>query len=332
MSRTPLIVEVTRGQIIESTHQVMAVVTDVNGHVVHTYGNSLFLTLPRSCIKPLQAMLLPETGAFQKYDLTMQMLALACGSHQGTSEHLKVAQDWKTKIQVQDSQLICGGHWPYSEVAMHEMVRKQEKPGPLHNNCSGKHLGIITTCLHMQVDPKGYEKYDHPVQAKLRRILTETMKLDNSKMAYGVDGCGIPTYAVPLQNIAVGMSSLINPKESAIRKMAAETVLQAMREHPLMVSGAGDFATEIILKTKGRCIVKSGAEGVYAGVIPEQGVAFAVKAADGAARAAKFVVASLLLQNKGVTRDEALAMGEHFQPQVVNWAGEKVGTLRFKKD
>lgn len=332
MSRTPLVVEVTRGNIVESTHQVMAVVADSNGHVVHVYGNALYLTLPRSSIKPLQAMILPESGAAQRYSLTSEMLALACGSHQGTEEHLRVANEWKDKIQVQESQLVCAGHWPYSENATHAMVKKNEQPSRLHNNCSGKHLGLLTACLHTQLDPHGYDKYDHPLQSRLRRMLGEMMRLDHSKMAYGTDGCGIPTYAVPLQNIAIGMSSMINPKENAIRKMGADVLLQAIRENPNMISGSGDFTSEIIAKTKGRAIVKSGAEGVYAGLMPEQGLAFAVKAADGAARAAKFVVASLLLQYKGITRDEALSLSEHFQPQVKNWAGTVVGALRFKKE
>lgn len=332
MSRTPLVVEVTRGSVVESTHQVMAVVADSAGHVVHVFGNALYLTPPRSAVKALQALPLLESGAYQRYGLTYEMLALACGSHRGSSAHISVARAWMEKVGLQESQLLCKGHWPYDEKNLHEMVRKNEPFTPLYNNCIGKHLGILTTSSHLKESLSGYDKYEHPAQLRLRRVLGETMRLDNSKMPYGGDGCGIPTYAVPLQNIAIGMSALIDPKEAPIRKMAAEAILQAWRENPLMIAGSDDFASQIAEKTKGRAMVKSGAEGVFTGLMPEQGLAFVVKVADGAPRAAKFVVASLLLQYKGVTRDEALALPQHFQPQVTDWSGAPVGTFRFKKD
>lgn len=331
MSRNPLIVDVVRGNVIESTHQVMAVVTDANGHVVQYYGNAQYLTLPRSAIKPLQALAFVETGSFQKFDLPHSMLALACGSHQGSKEALALAKEWLVKVKLNENQLICAGHLPFSEANLHEMIKKNEVMTHLHNNCVGKHLGILTTCLHMKENLSGYEKYDHPSQARLRRILGEAMQLDQSKMPYGMDGCGIPTYAVPLQNIAIGMSALINPKMPSIRKMASETILQSIRENPYLIAGVDDFSSQVIEKTKGRSIIKSGAEGVYCGVLQDEGIAFAVKAADGAARAARFVVASLLLQYKGVTREEALSLPAHFQPQITNWAGVNVGSLQFKK-
>ncbi|MNL14942.1 L-asparaginase II [compost metagenome] len=179
--------------------------------------------------------------------------------------------------------------------------------------------------------PQGYEKYEHNAQKRLRKVLTETMKVDHSKVAHGVDGCGIPTYGVPLTNIAVGMSALINPKEAAPRKVASQRILQAVKENPFYLSGSDNFTTAVIEKTQGRSIIKVGAEGVFAGVIPEKGMAFAVKAADGTSRAAQVATAYLLLKLGGLSESEFKALSKYTEPTITNTRDEVVGQMRIAK-
>lgn len=330
-SKQPLIVEVLRGPVVESLHQVMIVVVNETGGLVNYWGNPHFLTVPRSSIKPLQALPFVESGALDKFSLSSQHLALACSSHGGEGDHISVLKSWMEKLPVQESQLACGPQWPRIEAAAHDMIRKGQKPSAICNNCSGKHLGILSTCLHLGEDIAKYEQYEHLSQKRMRKVLSEVTRIDHSKVAQAVDGCGLPTYALPLQGVAVGMSALINPKESSVRKMAAERILEALKTQPHLISGTGEFATSVIQKTQGRSLVKSGAEGIYTGLIPGKGLAFAVKAADGAARAAQVATAHTLLLLGGMTEAEFSALAEFTQPSVKNSRAENVGQIRIAK-
>lgn len=331
VSKQPLIVEVLRGPVVESIHQVMALVVNEVGSVTNYWGNPAFLTMPRSAIKMLQALPLVESGAADRFSLDDKHLALACSSHRGEKEHLSALAQWLEKAGLKESQFVCGPHWPYHEQSAQEMIRRGIQPTVLCNNCAGKHAGIISTCLHLGEDPAGYEKYEHNAQKRLRKVLSETLRIDHSKVPHGVDGCGIPTYAVPLQSLAVGMSTFINPKEAPARRAAAERILHAVRANPFYVSGSDNFTTAVIEKTQGRAIIKGGAEGVFCGVLPEKRVAFAVKAADGASRAAQITTASLLLQLGGLSEAEYRALAAHTLPTVTNWRGDVVGQIRIAK-
>jgi L-asparaginase II len=312
-------------------HQVMAVIVNENGSVAQYWGNPNFLTYPRSAIKMLQALPLVESGAADKFNLEAKHIALACASHHGEKDHLQALSQWMEKAGVKESQLACGPHLPYDDKSAHEMIRRGQAPTAICNNCAGKHLGLISTCLHFGEDPAGYEKYEHNAQKRLRKFLTEAIKVDHSKTIHGVDGCGIPTYATSLHSLAVGMSSLISQKESATRKAAAIRILDAVKSHPFYVAGSDDFVTAVIQKSQGRSIIKSGAEGVVCGVLPEKRLAFAVKASDGAERAAQVVTASILLQLGGLNEAEFRALSTYTMPEVKNWKGDVVGQMRIAK-
>lgn len=332
ISRNPLVVEVSRGPVVESSHQVMAAVADANGRIVSGWGNVQFLTVPRSAIKPLQVFPLIESGAYEKFGLTEKHLALACASHRGEKEHIEVAKDWLAKIGLKESDLVCGAHNPYNEAAYHELIKRGEKPSVLHNNCVGKHLALLTTALHFKEDVKGYEKPDHPAQVRLRKILTELMKIDHTKIPHGIDGCAVPTYPVPLQHIAMGYSIFLSSKETEIRKLAIRKIATAMKDHSVLFSGSDDFCYQIMKATNQRAFIKSGAEGVYAGFIPEKGVTFAVKCADGAARAAQLTVTALLRNYGGMSETEATDLKKFTAPMIYNHRGDLTGQLRFKKE
>lgn len=326
-----MVVEVLRGPVVESLHQVMAVVVNENGSITQYWGNPNFLTLPRSAIKILQALPLIESGAADKFNLEAKHIALACGSHRGEKDQLQALSQWMEKAGIKESQLSCGPHLPYDEKSAHEMLRRGHSATAICNNCAGKHLALISTCLHLGENPTGYEKYEHSAQKRLRKVLTEMIKVDHAKVGHGIDGCGIPTYGVALQALAVGMSSLINPKESAARKAASLRLLDAVKSHPYYVAGSDNFVTAVIEKTQGRAIIKTGAEGVVCGVLPEKRVAFAVKASDGATRAAQVVTSSLLLQLGGLSEPEFRALSAYTLPEVKNWKGEVVGQVRVAK-
>lgn len=316
-------VEVNRGQFTESLHTVYAIVVDENGQQVKSFGDTHFTTSPRSAVKFLQALPLVASGAADEYKLSDKHICLACASHNGEENHISLAEAWMEIIKASEDWFRCGAHLPTCEKAMHSWIKSGKALSPKVNNCSGKHLGIMTTALFYGEDAKSYYKYDHPRQKELRKILSEVTKFDHDKAKWGTDGCGIPTYAIPLFNMAVGMSFLLKPhKASNDLQRAAERILMAVKEHPFFLGGTEDFVTETIIKTQGRCLVKVGAEGVYCGVLPEKGLAFALKSLDGSFRAADAATAWLLQQ---------LGEEKAFSDNIIkNWRGEIVGEVRIR--
>jgi L-asparaginase II len=327
-SRVPLSVEVLRGSVVESQHHVMAVVVDINAAPVMYWGNLDYLTVPRSAIKLLQALPVVESGAADAFGFEDKHLCLVCASHRGEKNHILGVTEIMKKAGIREEQLVCGAHMPSHEATAHEMIRRGISPSPIMNNCSGKHSGIIATCLHLKENPEGYEKYAHPAQARLRKVLTEVTRFDHNKAHYGVDGCGILTYALPLQNLALGMVALINPKGGEARHKAARRILDAVRRESFYLSGSDDFTSDIIYQTQGRCIIKNGAEGVFAGVLPDKGVAFAIKAQDGASRAAQAATAFLINKLGGFTEDNLKTLKKYVEPKIKNWKGVEVGQIR----
>ncbi len=328
-SRNPMIVEVMRGQVVESSHQVVVTIVDENARSINSWGNFNLLTVPRSSIKMLQALPLIETGAADKYSLGDKELALACASHCAEKHHLDVITDWAKKIGISEQQLVCGPHMPTNEKAMHEVIRKGGAATKFMNNCSGKHLGILSVLTHLGEPVAGYEQYEHAAQKRLRKILSETMRVDHNKLPHLIDGCSIFTYAVPLQQIAVGMASLLDPKQTELRKAAAKRLIQAVVKEPTYLAGSEDFVTLVNQKTQGRIIVKVGAEGVYTGLIPAKGLAFAVKSIDGSRRAAEFVTAQVLRSYAGFSDTEQAELKNFIAPVVKNWRGEETGKIRL---
>ncbi len=329
-SRHPLVIDVVRGNAVESQHQVMAVVTDDRGLVSSFWGNVDYLTFPRSAIKPLQAVSFVESGAMEKFGLDEKMLALACASHNGEKHHLVTLNHWLEKIKMTEADLFCGPAYPYHEASHHEMIKKSQKPTALMNNCSGKHLGIISTCLALGENPKDYHRVEHSVQTRIRKTLSDLMKISIEKMPVGTDGCAIPTHATPLQNIAIGMAEFFDKKELASpRRKSLQRILQAWQYHPTYVSGTNDFASCLTEKTKGRALVKPGAEGAYCGVMPEKGYAFALKVADGSHRAAELASIAIFKQHGALTETEAQDLKNWTSPIIRNTRNDVVGLLKL---
>jgi L-asparaginase II len=324
-------IEVLRGPVVESVHQVMAVVCDDRGFVNGYFGNTEYLTYPRSSIKLLQALPLVETGAFEKFGLDEKMLAMACASHKGEKQHLLVLTQWMEKTKITESMLQCGPAWPAHESTLHEMVRKNLQPSPLLNNCSGKHLGFLTTSLALGEDPNGYLRWEHPVQVRVRKVLTEMTKINHEKSIWGIDGCGIPTMSLPLQNLAMGFSHFLGNTPSELRKRHLKQILTACQTNPQMMAGSDDFVTAVSERTRGRCVLKSGAEGVYAGIMQDKGLCFALKVHDGHRRAAEVAAAYLFRALGAMSEAEFADLKPYTKPELKNSRGERVGEIRVQK-
>ncbi|WP_282604924.1 asparaginase [Pelagibius sp. Alg239-R121] len=326
---SPILVEVTRGSMVESRHRASLAVVDSEGGVVFSSGAFERVVYGRSAVKPLQAIPLVESGAAEAFNLSDAEISIACASHDGEDRHLETVRAWLPRIGCSVSDLECGAHLPYHEASMIALLRSGGEPTAAHNNCSGKHTGFLTLAKHLDVDTKGYIKYEHPVQQRILGVLESMCGLELGDAPRGIDGCGIPVIGIPLGNIALGMARMADPSgQSEARQAACKKILGAMAAEPVMVAGSTRFCTRIMESTSGRALVKTGAEGVYCGAIPELGLGFALKVDDGATRAAE-VVTGQILRKLGILSDaQAKSFAELIEPPLFNRVGKTIGQVR----
>lgn len=326
-TNSPIKVNIKRAECIESIHSVYAVILDSEGKIVESYGDPLYKTFPRSAIKMLQALPLLESGAAEEYKLKDYHIALACASHSAEPEHITAVEEWMKLVGFNANDFACGAHYSYHEPTAHNMIRNNITPTRVHNNCSGKHSGMITVCKYYGDDPNGYQLYNHPAQVRVRKILSETMQINHDELSYGIDGCAIPTYFTPLYNIALGMTHFLNQKNSLERDFAVKRIIKSIVENPLYISGHDEMTFEINKETKGKAIIKVGAEGVYCGILPNEGKAFVVKALDGNSRASEVVTALLLKEHKGISESDLHLLKDWCYPKITNWNKDVVGEI-----
>ncbi|MBJ6126262.1 asparaginase [Microvirga splendida] len=325
----PFLVEVSRGHLVESRHRGSVSVVDAEGATVLSIGDVDRRVFPRSAIKALQAMPLVESGIAEKYGLTDEEIALACASHSGEPDHVRVAASMLAKAGQDAGCLECGTHWPMGEAANRALAASGASPSALHNNCSGKHAGFICLACGQGEAPAGYVLADHPVQRTIREALEDITGACHSIEKSGIDGCSIPTYAVRLPSLAFGFARFGTgiglPGEG---KAAAARIRKAVARHPFMVAGTGRFDTKLMECLGERVFVKVGAEGVYCASFPELGYGIALKADDGHARAAEAMMASLVLRFLDLSDEERQTVEALAQPVLKNWNGIEVGQIR----
>ncbi len=325
----PVLVEVTRGNIVESRHRGQIAVVDSAGKLVFSQGDVERPVFPRSAVKVIQGLPLVESGAADAYGFGDKELALACSSHSGEDAHSELALSMLKAAGRDEETLECGAHWAFQLPSAIHQARIMEKPLPIRNNCSGKHAGFICTCCHTGEDPTGYIGYDHPIQSEIRGIMESLTGSIIGQDTCGVDGCSIPTYAAPLKNIAQAYAKLatgdgIGPE----RAKAAKRLFSACMAEPFYVGGTGRACTEIMQAAPGRIYAKTGAEGVFIATIPEQGIAMAMKCEDGATRASECMVAATLARFFRHDDDVHARLLALSNTTLKSWNGIDVGEIR----
>jgi L-asparaginase II len=313
----PILVEITRGALVESVHRGSIAIADADGAIRFALGDIKTPVYPRSALKPIQALVLVGSGAAEAFGLCDEEVALACASHSGEPMHTERIAAWLARIGCSEGDLACGPQAPRYEPASEDMVRRGDKPTRIHNNCSGKHTGFLTVARHWNVATAGYEHVDHPVQ---QAVVTSLRELSGAgELPWGVDGCAVPNFALPLGGFARALAKLAGG-----RTPGAARIVRCMMAHPELVGGTGRACTVLMRAAAGRAAVKIGAEGVYAGIVPERGLGIALKIDDGAARAAETTIAAIL-DKLGLVDDGAR---EFLHAPVINTRGAIVGERR----
>lgn len=323
----PVLVEVLRGALIESRHRGAVAVVDADGRTVLALGDVASPVYPRSAVKALQALVLVESGAAERFEFGDEELALACASHGGEFGHVATAGRMLAAAGLDAAALQCGAHWPSHAASARELVRAGCEPNPLHNNCSGKHAGFVCAACAMGVDHRHYISAAHPVQREVRaaiEMLAGTRLPDEHR---GIDGCSAPNWAVLLTNLALAFARFATGHAlTPQRAKAAARLRAACAAKPWHVAGTGRFCTELMQHFGARVFVKTGAEGVFCGALPAQGLGIALKCDDGAGRAAELVMAAMIAR---FLPDADQAWLERFvRPALRNWNGIVVGGLR----
>ena len=324
----PVLVEVTRGSLVESRHAAALVVCDADGGVVLQAGDIDRAVFPRSAVKALQALPLIETGAADRCGLEQREIALACASHSGFPLHAETAARMLAKAGRDATCLECGTHWPMDDRARIELAASGAQPSALHNNCSGKHAGFVCVAEAMNVDVKGYVRPGHPVMRGARAAIEAVTGARLDDATAGVDGCSIPTYAVPLRALAHGFARFgTGVGLSPGRARAAARIREAVSKYPEMVAGEGRFDTRAMALLGARAFVKTGAEGVYCAAFPEAGLGVAIKCDDGATRASVALMASMVRRFVPMSPTEEAQFAALADGRLVNWNGIEVGEV-----
>ena len=325
----PIVIEVLRGARVESRHRGAGAVVDADGAVVLAFGEVDKPVFPRSAVKALQSLPLVESGAADTLQLSEEEIALACASHSGAPMHVETAAAMLAKAGLDAASLACGAHWPLGEDASRALSRAGQAPSPLHNNCSGKHAGFLCLACASGWETRGYEQAAHPVQRAAKAAIEDVTGAALGENVCATDGCSIPTYAVPLRALALGFARLATGAGLAPnRAAAARRIFAAVAAYPAMVAGEGRFDTEVMRLFGPRVFFKTGAEGVYCGALPELGLGFAVKADDGAPRAAQIMIAALIARMLPGGEAERARLALFAAPILRNWNGIEVGALR----
>jgi L-asparaginase II len=332
-----VLVEVWRGPIIESLHRGHLIAVDGDGKTIAELGDPATITFIRSSGKPFQAIPLVASGAADRFGLSEKEIAIACGSHSGEPIHVETTQSILRKIGVDSSALKCGIHEPFSAEVARDLVKNQQQPNVLQNNCSGKHAGMLALAKHLGAPVESYDSPDNAVQQQILRAVSEFSDIPEQQIAIGIDGCGVPVFGLSVRAMALMYARLVQPPEhsNASVKSACRRILHAMMTYPEMVGGTKDrLDTELTCAGGGRLISKIGAEGVYTvGVLPGDdwptGIGFALKIEDGDDKRARPPAVIEALRQLQVLRDtEISSLAAYATPPITNRRGERVGEAR----
>ncbi|MCS6884964.1 MAG: asparaginase [Acidobacteriota bacterium] len=328
-----ILAEITRGSIVESRHRGAVAVVTADGKLVASAGNIDFVTYLRSAAKPHQAVALITSGAARRFEITSRELALICGSHSGEPYHVECVSALLTRLGLERSALRCGIHTPFSRA----VARALGSTGvtELHNNCSGKHVGMLAQAVHRGYTLDDYYAIDHPVQRYIASVLSEFVDLEPGQLITAIDGCSAATFAMTVRQMALIYARLVNPVDLRGELAgAARQVVDAMLQHPEMVAAdTGRIDTDLIRLMKGSAIAKAGAEGVYAiGVLPckryPQGLGIAIKVEDGDVnRARNAAILATLVQLELIDSRQTAALSAQYLAPLKNNSGLLVGEI-----
>jgi len=327
-----LLVEVTRGDRVESVHYGHIAVAAADGGLAAAVGDPETWVCLRSMAKPMQVLPLLTSGAAAAFGFGSEELALFSGSLNGQDFQVAVVERVLARLGLTPGHLQCGVHAPSHRPTAQGLAKAGQAPGPVHNNCAGKHAAMLALCVHHRWPVEDYLHTSHPVQQLILATVAQVTEVPVEQITVAIDGCGAPVFYVPLRRIAQAYAKLAAaaPGRLAAGPLtdALATVARACLAHPRLIAGDGRICTDIMQALPGRVIAKTGAEGGYALALVEQGLGVALKVADGHPRGLNPAVVECLAQLGVLTPGGAAALAGYHHPEIRNHRKERVGLIR----
>ncbi|MBV8726857.1 MAG: asparaginase [Candidatus Eremiobacteraeota bacterium] len=325
-------VEITRGPIVESAHVVSACAVDRKGNPILHIGDIETPVYLRSSAKPFIAAASVRAGVVERFGLEPREVAIMAASHSGEPFHIEAVRSILRKIGLTESALQCGPHPPYNAAAAAELTRRGEPFSAIHNNCSGKHAGILALCVLLDCDPSTYVELDNAAEQEILAFCARMTGDAVADFPIGVDGCGIPVFAAsPLHGARAFMRLATLEEIDPDDARALGRVRDAMLAYPLYVAGTGEFDSVLMTALDGAIASKGGAEGVHGDALISEGVGILVKVCDGARRAVAPTVLAMLKELDAIGLEAQSALEPFAAPPIRNRAGREVGETRVKR-
>jgi len=317
------LVSSTRGNIVENIHQGVAIAIDSDYRIIKKWGDTQTEIFPRSALKPIQAFGIITSGADKALKLKDEQIALATSSHHAEPVHIDMVKSWLTELKLDEEDLTLGTAWPLGPKRKDYILRHEGRKSRIYHNCSGKHCGQLSICVHKKFKTLKYQDPKHPVQ---KLFIENLEKLSETKINHlGIDGCGLPAPSLPLERFAYALTKFADPsKLEGIEQKAVKKIFDCCVKYPILFGGS-ESVNSILTKSSGKKIlVKNGADGVFSAIIPEEKVSIVVKIKDGNMKAAEVAIAGLLKELKFLDNDEVKKLVS--QP-ILNSAGTKSGKM-----
>ena len=317
------LVAATRGEVIENIHQGIAIAIDSNYRIIKKWGDTTAEIFPRSALKPIQTFGIISTGTDKALKLKDEQIALATSSHHAETIHVDMVKFWLKELKLDEEDLTLGSAWPLSPKRKDYILRHEGRKSKFYHNCSGKHCGQLSICIHQKFKTLNYQDPKHPVQ---KLFIQNLEKLSETKINHiGIDGCGLPAPSLPLERFAYALTKFADPaKLDGVDKKAVMKVFECCVKYPVLFGGSESVNSILTKSSKKKILVKNGADGVFSAIIPEEKMAIVVKIKDGNMTAAEIAIAGLLRDLKILDNDEVKKL---ISQPIINSAGKRSGKM-----
>ena len=319
------LVQVTRGDITENIHQGVAVAMDSTGRIIKQWGDVKTEIFPRSALKPIQTFGIITSGADKALNINEERIALATSSHHAEPVHLEMVKSWLIELKLEEEDLALGPAWPLGAKRKDYILRHEGRKSRIYHNCSGKHCGQLSICVHQKFKTLNYQDPKHPVQ---KLFIENLEKLAETKIKHlGIDGCGLPAPSLSLERFAYALTKFADPsKLEGIEQKAVKKIFDSCVKYPILFGGSESVNSILTKSSNKKILVKNGADGVFSAIIPEEKVSIVVKIKDGNMKAAEVAIAGLLKELKFLDNDEVKKL---ISQRILNSAGLKTGNINW---
>ena len=315
----------TRNKNVESVHLAKCLIVNSLNEIIFTTNNDQDTIFPRSAIKLFQAIPFAKSGAIQKFNLNTKQISLSCSSHVGEDFHIKELLNWFKKLNISLESIRCGIHNPLDQNSSNKLLFSGNKPTQIHNNCAGKHLGMISSCIANNYNIKSYLDFNHPHQKEIRKSIEYFSENKIERNDFAIDGCSAPQYGLKINNLSTALINL--SKNIKNKKNIANILVEAILKNPKFIGGTNNLDSNLIKISEKEIFCKGGAEGVLLFVHLKKGIAGVIKVEDGNERALPSIVYNLFTKLKILSSSKNLFLKKWHKNKLINHAGKKIGDI-----